>query len=170
MRYLLLAIAAAVIVLIAGCTGAQQQGQQPGAGTPSGQAPSGGGSGGSSGGGALDLNGCVTNCNVLEDSELVDTCKSGCYMDAAEESRDASKCDPIAQMSNMSIYHATCLGNLAGVIKDISPCNRLSDPDDKDFCIVVAADEYKNPAICEGVTNEIYKSVCLDDTGESSGE
>lgn len=118
----------------------------------------------------MGLDECVVNCNVLEDGEMVNVCKSGCYMEAAEETLDASKCDPIANMQNMSIYYATCLGSAAGRMKDISPCNRLSDPDDKDFCIVVAADEYKNPAICEGVTNEIYKSVCLDDTGAGSGE
>ncbi len=116
----------------------------------------------------MNLDECVVNCNILEDADMVNTCKSGCYMDAAEESGDASKCDPIANMNNMSIYYATCLGNTAGIIKDISPCNRLTDPDDKDFCIVVAADEYKNPSICQGVTNEIYRSVCLDDTNASS--
>jgi len=65
--------------------------------------------------------------------------------------------------------YAACLGNTAGKTKDISPCNRLSDPDDKDFCIVVAADEYKNPAISEGATSQVYKGVCLDDTNGSSG-
>lgn len=172
---LALAILAAFLVIAAGCTAppAQQpngtQGAQSG-GTPSVGTPSGSTGGSSSGGNVMDLNACVVNCNILEDTKMVDTCKSGCYMDAAEESRDASKCDPIATMNNMSIFYATCLGNTAGVIQDISPCNRLSDPDDKDFCIVVAADEYKNPAICQGVTNEIYRSVCIDDTNASSGK
>ncbi len=168
---LVLAIFAALLIVAAGCTtpnppAGQQTGGASG-GTPSGGTPSGSTGGSSSGGNAIDLNACVTNCNVLTDGDLANTCKAGCYMGAAEETKDASKCDPIGTMNNMSIYYATCLGNTAGVMKDISPCNRLTDPDDKDFCIMVAADEYKNPAICGGVTNEIYKSVCLDDTNSS---
>lgn len=180
---LALAIFAALLIVAAGCTSPnppaqQQDGTQgnPSGGTPSGSeggTPSGTGStgsSGSSGSSAMDLNECVENCNVLEDAPMVKMCKSGCYMDAAEESKDASKCDPIATMENMSIFYSTCLGTAAGVMKDIAPCRKLTDSGDKDFCIAIAADTYKNPAICDEMNNSIYKSVCLDDTTEKPDE
>ncbi len=168
---LVLAIFAALLVIAAGCTTpnppAGQQGT-PSGGTPSGGTPSGSTGGSSSGGDVVDLDKCVTNCNVLADSDLANTCKAGCYMGAAEQSKDAGKCTPISAMQNMSIYYATCLGTAAGEMQDISPCSRLTNESDKDFCILIAADKYKNPAICEGVTSQIYKSVCLDDTNTSA--
>src|SRR5512137_100521 len=115
---LAIAILAAFIIIAAGCTGAPQQGGQASgqqAGGASGGAASGGTQSGSgiSGGDRMGLDECVVNCNVLEEEGMIKTCQSGCYMDAAEESKDASKCDPIATMGkNMSIYYATCLGNL----------------------------------------------------------
>jgi hypothetical protein len=174
---LVLAIFAALLIVAAGCTtpnppAGQQggaQGQQTG-GSPTGGTPSGGTGGSSSGGNAVDLNACVTNCNVLADADLANTCKAGCYMGAAEDTKDASKCDPIATMQNMSIYYTTCLGSVAGEKQDISPCRKLTNSSDKDFCIVIAADKYKNPAICQEMTEGIYKSVCLDDTNQSAGK
>jgi len=172
---LALAIFAALLIVAAGCTSpGQPAGNQDGAqGTPSGSqggTPSGGSGTGSSGGSSVDLNACVTNCNVLEDIPMVNTCKSGCYMGAAEDSKDASKCDPIATMPNMSIFYSTCLGTAAGVMMDIAPCRKLTNVSEKDFCIAIAADVYKNPAICDEINNSIYRSVCLDDTGKSADE
>ncbi len=165
----ILVLMAAFVVLLAGCTGAPQQGGQatgqPSGGS-SGGAPSGGTSGGSSGSGSsgMGVDECVVNCNILSDTGMVNTCKAGCYIDAAETGMDASKCDPISQLQNMSIYYATCLGTVAGKAQDIAPCRKLTDVGDKDFCISIAADDYKNPAICEEINNSIYKAVCVDDT------
>ena len=166
-----LAILAILIVLFAGCTGPSTP-SQGNATTSGGGTPSGGGAGTGSGAGAAGAVAneatCTTNCLTLTDADMADICKAGCYMESAETSLDASRCDPIGQMVNMSVFYDTCLGNVAGKKKSTAPCERLTNSTDKDWCLLIATDEWKEPSVCDKVEDSIMKSVCIDDTNQSS--
>ncbi len=111
---------------------------------------------------------CLANCNVLTDSDTVEMCKVGCYSESAENSLDSTKCDPIDRMENMSLFYHTCLGTVAGKLKSTAPCERLSDLNDRDWCILISAEDNKDPSICDKVNSSIMKGVCLDDTSPES--
>ncbi|MEW6723250.1 MAG: hypothetical protein AB1324_08355 [Candidatus Micrarchaeota archaeon] len=162
--------ALASVLLLAGCTGQQTQ-APPSGGTPSGETPSGGApsggapSGGTpSGGTPVDLAACTENCNVLVDSDMVVACKAGCHMEAAEEGRDASKCEPIKSLGlNATIYYAGCLWNYAEATGDASACSKLDVGFDRDLCLNNAAVAKKDPGICDQMNSTYMVESCKED-------
>jgi hypothetical protein len=160
MRILLAALLVAII-LIAGCAAPQQ----PQAGNPTGGTPSGGTP---SGGNTQSYPECITSCNSISaDSDLFTSCKIGCAISDAEDRKDPSRCEEIKPYANASLFYIGCLSAVADKLGNTSPCDRLTNSTDKDWCIVMSADKVKDPKICDGVVDTMMKGICLDDTNNS---
>lgn len=159
----------AAVMLAAGCTGQQQN--APAGGTPTdGTPPAGtpGTQGPAPSAGIFDLNGCLTDCNVLVDSGLLTACKAGCHMDDAEKSKDAGKCDPITSLGpNATIFYAGCVWNYAEETGDAGACSRLDVGFDRDVCLGNAAKAKKDPSICDQMNMTYLIESCKEDASGS---
>ncbi|HSB47064.1 MAG TPA: hypothetical protein VLD37_03555 [Candidatus Bilamarchaeum sp.] len=189
---LFLVIAASV--LIAGCCSAPEALKGPGGdqGAPTGGAQTGGTSGGSSPSGATtNLNECQSSCEsvYVADQGLKMTCKAGCQMNAAEETGDAGKCDPIlgygenatlffdtciisvaeaksdasvCSKAKDQMYNNLCLSNIAEAKGDASICGQIKDDTYKNICYSSVAESKKDPSICNSISDQYYKESCID--------
>lgn len=202
MRKIVTIFIVALVIFVAGCTtpGAPPQGgKQPGdnnqapSGQPSGNQSSVQPSGGSDtpSAGTTDLNECLTSCNTFVDNDLVITCRAGCYMGVATETKDASKCENILTLGqNTTIYYDTCMINVATDIKnpalctkikedayrytcissiaeanlDVSLCDQIEEGIYKYGCISTVAGKKKDPSMCDRITEEYMKQSCVDGT------
>ncbi len=169
MRALILFVAAAL--LLAGCAapGATQQ-------TNTTTQPSGSGTSGTQGqpsgtGQTTDLNTCLSDCLTLTDSGLQAACKAGCNMNVAEQSLDASKCDPILALGeNMSLFWTTCIWNVAEKKGDASLCGKLNASFDQGVCLSDVAKTKHDPSICNGINDTYLKESCVSDASGNSSQ
>ena len=163
-----------LMIILGGCTtqSAPQQETSTGNDQTSSQGDSGASGGSSAGtqaetGTAMSLDECLSNCLSAGNTGLADMCRMGCYTDAAQNTKNPDTCEPITQIDDTAIYYTTCLGQVAGAQKSTGPCDRLADAGDKDWCLTVASDDWKDPQVCDGITSEVMKGVCMNKVTES---
>ena len=167
----------AALILIAGCASPQQQAGNNSGATPYGNgAPSGGtpAAGGSPSGGAATTSAksypdCVSSdCGTLSSDEgLLVACESGCAIDSAKATKDASVCENIKSLANATVYYVACLSTVAGEVGNVGSCDRLTNSSDKDMCIVESSQQIHDPSICDGVTDSMMKGICMQNANSS---
>jgi hypothetical protein len=115
-KILVIFVALTFVVLLAGCLGQQT----------------------SSGGGNVPLSGsanfqrCISQCGAgnVGNGTL---CKDGCSVQEAADTKSTTLCDSLIDQAN----RPSCYGTVAKASSNISVCDRLSNPTDKNYCVSV---------------------------------
>ncbi|MBI5228378.1 hypothetical protein HY988_07335 [Candidatus Micrarchaeota archaeon] len=161
-----------VIVFIAGCTGttnvqantsAQAGGNQPSGNqpAPSGGTPTPSGGGAAPPGGTVNLNECLASCNILTGNSLQATCQSGCYLGAATDTKDITKCDKLLTLEGGAGVYDICVTNVATQLNDFSMCAKAKTNTYQDMCVTVIAETKTDATICSSVKDEVAKDGCV---------
>lgn len=116
MRKILGIVALAFVLMFAGCT-------QP-------QSSPGGGNGVTTG--SANFQRCVSQC-APGNAGNGTLCKDGCSVQEAADTKSTTLCDSLIDQAN----RPSCYGTVAKASGDISVCNRLSNPTDKNYCLSV---------------------------------
>jgi hypothetical protein len=85
-----------------------------------------------------------------------------CLIEVAEEKKDLSLCDKIAD----TIFKDMCIQAVAVAKKDVSACSKCSSSFERDKCIVGVAVAKKDAVLCGTVKDKIYwEEGCYKDVG-----
>jgi len=115
-KILVIFIALTSVLLLAGCL---QQQSSPG-----------GGNGSLSG--SANYQRCMSQCGTGNAGNGT-LCKDGCSVQEAADTKSTTLCDSLIDQAN----RPSCYGTVAKASGDLSVCDRLSNPTDKDHCVSV---------------------------------
>jgi len=155
MRFVFLAL----MLLLAGCTGAEQSGnetmeEEPGSQKENIQ--------------SFDIDSCLSECDGLTGS-ILKICQSSCHQDNAVALEDPTKCTIVRDLMNSTAAHSVCLEQIALKIEDESPCENLENEFDRDLCYITVAEGLGDSSICDKVSSEgddpLDKQSCLNKLG-----
>lgn len=94
------------------------------------------------------------------------TKKYYCYGSVAEKLNDPGICEEI----NTRETRFTCYNQLAMLKKDTGICDsKVADPYWKAQCYTYVAIKYTDEGICEGLTNNYYRSQCVNSVSAAKG-
>lgn len=162
-------------LVVFGCLGAPNAGQNSTvAGGNTGTSGSGGsGSSGSTGGvvggsvnaanAAQAFNRCNTDCTILGENAAV-SCRVGCILNYAEAERSTDRCNDIYGVPRVDeyqladTYYNGCLDVVGGAMGSIAPCSLVRGSSGsiarKNACISAVASESRQPALCDSMESD----------------
>jgi hypothetical protein len=115
-KILMIFAALAFVLLLAGCLGQQT--------SPA------GGNGAASG--SANYQRCISQC-APGNAGNGTLCRDGCSVQEAADTKSTTLCDSLIDQAN----RPSCYGTVAKSSGDISVCDRLSNPTDKNHCLSV---------------------------------
>ncbi len=104
---------------------------------------------------------CLDSCRGIS-GRMLDSCRIGCYIVDAKSTLDPASCDPIRGYVNASMYYSSCLGNVAGLRGNVSPCDMGRNLSEKEWCLLTSSERIKDPGICDPINDSVIKSACVD--------
>ncbi len=112
-------------------------------------------------GGEGGLGECLDSCRGIS-GRMLDSCRIGCYIVDAKSTLDPASCYPIRGYVNASMYYSSCLGNVAGLRGNVSPCDMGRNLSEKEWCLLTSAERIKDPGICDPINDSVIKGACVD--------
>lgn len=113
---------------------------------------------------------CMDSCNIIEaDTGLIskDTCRVGCIMAEAQETRDPQLC--IDNVTDALMLPA-CLTGVAEAIGDITICDKIG-PDKNDLmrgaCYTSVVEKTKDVSACEAIKGSMMYSGCVGSVSQN---
>lgn len=104
---------------------------------------------------------CLDSCRGLS-GRMLDSCRIGCYIVDAKTTLNPASCGPIRGYENASMFYSSCLGNVAGLRGNVSPCDLGRNLSEKEWCLLTSAERIKDPGICEPINDSVIKGACVD--------
>ncbi len=120
MKKILMIVALALALVLAGCTQ-----QSPPGGVPQ--------------QGSAKFQSCVSQCGVGNAGNGT-LCQDGCRMQEAADTKSVMMCNELTDQANQ----ASCYGTVAKASSNISVCDAFSNTTQKDYCLSVAGSTSTN--------------------------
>jgi hypothetical protein len=106
----------------------------------------------------------MANCNAVVAKDMVTTCQAGCYMGAASDTKDASKCEQILSLGggeSLELYYDTCVVDVGTQTNDAAVCNRAKSESYKFTCIATIASSTGDASMCSSLSDPDLRDTCV---------